>query len=404
MPSLSLLLLPLLLLLLPHCQATTTTQFIVSPSQTQLRAPAGCQLNRTLTADLQVWVCPPGSSPEQFLGAKFAEPDVEVSIQQEGDLPPSWAQDWIYGAHRDGQGQPDPTCGEGVLYYPLDTGVEGVLAWEFGSRVERGVNLAPLDEGYLARGGEGQGSVDPQGHGTHVSSLAAGGNYGVAPGARIVPVRVLDSKGRGTASTVIDGLNWVREDVKRRGVKQQKGKKKRGYRRKRPPPPAPPSPLRLPPVVVGMSLQGPLSQAMNNEVEALIRDLGVAVVVAGGNRGEDACLYSPSSAEGVISVGAFDPQDRMTLWSNKGKCIHILAPGERIPGACPNAFKWDDAVRVCEKSGTSMSQPLVAGVIMCLGGGRDAVEGVMRGARVGEISQVVGGSPNLAVWMDHRGE
>src|SRR2546423_11535514 len=66
--------------------------------------------------------------------------------------------------------------------------------------------------------GEGR-TDDPYGHGTHVASIAAGsgvvasGAYlGVAPAAKIINLRVLDSQGLGATSTVLAGLDWVMQN------------------------------------------------------------------------------------------------------------------------------------------------------------------------------------------------
>jgi subtilisin family serine protease len=54
-------------------------------------------------------------------------------------------------------------------------------------------------------------SRDCHGHGTHVTGIAAGSSYGVAPGAVVHAVRVVDCEGRGRASDLLVGLHWVLE-------------------------------------------------------------------------------------------------------------------------------------------------------------------------------------------------
>ncbi|MFM7897424.1 MAG: S8 family serine peptidase, partial [Actinomycetota bacterium] len=88
--------------------------------------------------------------------------------------------------------------GAGVNIYVIDTGVLSTHT-EFGSRVVSGYSSIA----------DGRGTEDCNGHGTHVAGTAAGTNYGVAPAATIVPVRVLDCSGSGTTSGVIAGIDWV---------------------------------------------------------------------------------------------------------------------------------------------------------------------------------------------------
>ena len=60
-----------------------------------------------------------------------------------------------------------------------------------------------------------------------------------------------------------------------------------------------------PPAVASMSLGGGVSEALNNAVEGLVKN-GVTVVVAAGNDDNDACLYSPASAQKVCTHWLID--------------------------------------------------------------------------------------------------
>lgn len=91
-----------------------------------------------------------------------------------------------------------PASAPGMLVAVVDTGVDASHP-ALAGRVERAIDLV---------GGNGG---DPNGHGTHVSGTIAGadagcGNIGVAPDARILPVRVLDADGEGTADLVAEGI------------------------------------------------------------------------------------------------------------------------------------------------------------------------------------------------------
>jgi subtilisin family serine protease len=86
------------------------------------------------------------------------------------------------------------------VVYVLDTGVEQVHP-EFGGRVSFGADLVGTTSGDAA--------TDPHGHGTHAAGIIAGATTGVAPGATLVSVRVLDSAGRGLVSTLVQGVEFA---------------------------------------------------------------------------------------------------------------------------------------------------------------------------------------------------
>jgi hypothetical protein len=89
-----------------------------------------------------------------------------------------------------------PSDGNGVTAYVIDTGILASHV-DFGGRVRAGFSAI----------NEGRGTVDCNGHGTHVTGTLAGNTYGVAKGARPVAVRVLDCSGSGSTSGVIAGLD-----------------------------------------------------------------------------------------------------------------------------------------------------------------------------------------------------
>jgi len=62
---------------------------------------------------------------------------------------------------------------------------------------------------------KGYESCSNEGHGTHVGGIAAGAVAGVAPGAIIVPVRVLSCSGGGTLDALLDGLDFAAQDATR---------------------------------------------------------------------------------------------------------------------------------------------------------------------------------------------
>ncbi|KAI8334369.1 peptidase S8/S53 domain-containing protein [Chlamydoabsidia padenii] len=96
--------------------------------------------------------------------------------------------------------------------------------------------------------------------------------------------------------------------------------------------------------------------ALYNQVVEQVIQLGIHVVVAAGNYGEDACLYSPGSSPGVITVGAIDRDDSIAYYSNFGKCVDMFAPGTDIKSITSDS---DTATKTL--TGTSMAAPHVAG-------------------------------------------
>lgn len=206
--------------------------------------------------------------------------------------------------------------GSGVDAYIIDTGVASSHA-QFTGRVV---------SGYTAIG-DGRGTNDCHGHGTHVAGTVAGSSYGFANAATIVPVRVLDCSGSGSTSGVIAGINWM---INHHAAGQ--------------------------PAVANLSLGGSYDAATNDAITRAVAD-GITVVVAAGNESTDACTKSPASAPAAVTVGATTNTDGKSYFSNTGACVDIFAPGSSIISA---GISTTTAAAVM--SGTSMAAPHVAGV------------------------------------------
>ena len=207
--------------------------------------------------------------------------------------------------------------GSSIPIYIVDSGLYAEHS-EFSGRVAPGVTT--ISDGY--------GTWDCNGHGTHVSGIAAGTNFGIAKSANLIPVRVLGCNGSGTYSGVIAGLDWIAANHPA-GV----------------------------PGVVNMSLSGPASSTLDSAVNNLI-SRGLTVVVAAGNAAADACSYSPARVAGAITVAATAIDDTRANYSNYGSCIDVFAPGSSITSAWINGITGSAVA-----SGTSMSSPHVAGAI-----------------------------------------
>ena len=251
-----------------------------------------------------------------------------------------------------------PLDGTGVTAYVIDTGVLASHE-EFGGRVLSGLDGV----------GDGGGTEDCNGHGTHVAGTIAGTHYGVAPMARVVPVRVLGCTGDGSVSDVIAGINWM------------VGNHVAGT-----------------PAVANMSMGTPSSAALNRAVDTATAD-GITMAVAAGNSNTDACTMSPASAATAVSVGATDDADARAQFSDYGPCVTVFAPGVEIESA------WSSDPKATEVlSGTSMATPHVAGVAALLLSGTPGAtpaqvrQGIIDAATPGMISNPGGGSPNLVLF------
>jgi uncharacterized repeat protein (TIGR02543 family) len=210
----------------------------------------------------------------------------------------------------------DPSA-PSVDIYVLDTGLNSSLT-EFSGRTSPGRNFM-TDKSATD-------TTDCDGHGTHVSGTAMGTNYGIAKTARVIPVRVLDCFGSGTATAILDGIDWVIAQAKASGK----------------------------PSVANMSLGfGGTYSPVDTAVQNLVNN-NVTAVVAAGNSGRNACNYTPARASAAITVAASTSSDARSSFSNFGSCVDIFAPGSGITSVTQTgaAASWN---------GTSMASPHVAG-------------------------------------------
>ena len=242
--------------------------------------------------------------------------------------------------------------GTGVRIYVIDTGINAAHT-NFGGRAS---------VGYDATGGNG---VDCNGHGTHVAGTAGSSTYGVAKGATIIGVRVLDCAGNGSYSGIIAGFDWVTAN-------------------------------HVKPAVANASLGGPASTALDDAVRRM-HNAGVTVALAAGNENEDACTESPSRvlAEAIV-VGASTRTDTRASYSDYGSCVDIFAPGSGIVSTW-----YTSSTATATLDGTSMASPHVAGVAaLYLQGNPTATPSQVQSAVIGSATLgkltglVLSSSPN----------
>lgn len=242
----------------------------------------------------------------------------------------------------------------------IPTGINRIDAELNATTKEDGVGVAVLDTGIdvdhpdiLVAGGytaikTRTGYDDDNGHGTHVAGIIAAkdndeGVIGVAPGAKLYAVKVLDKTGSGSWSGVIAGIEWVTANANI--IK-----------------------------VANMSLGGSGTEETSSSLRTAIEtsvSKGITYVVAAGNEAKDAMYSVPAAYDSVITVSAivdtdgepgrlgpatlsYGADDSFASFSNFGEDVDIAAPGVNIL----STWKGGGYKII---SGTSMATPHVAG-------------------------------------------
>ena len=190
---------------------------------------------------------------------------------------------------------------------------------------------------FITSGKDARDADDGNGHGTHCAGTIAAidnsvGVIGVAPGALVVAVKVLDSRGSGAYSGVIAGVDYVASAAS-------------------------------PGDVASMSLGGPASPALDDAIKAAAAK-GIYFALAAGNESQDAANVSPARVNGanIFTVSAIDINDRFASFSNYGNPpVDVAAPGVSVK----STWKGGGYNTI---SGTSMATPHVAGLLLATGG------------------------------------
>ena len=179
---------------------------------------------------------------------------------------------------------------------------------------------------------------DENGHGTHVAGIIGAKNntfgvLGIASGATLVSLRVLDKDGQGLLSYIIQALAYINTNAS-------------------------------PGDVVNMSVGN--DEGISSTLDQQVRNTaarGIFIAIAAGNEKALANKYSPgrTNGENIYTVSAIDSLDNFATFSNYGNdVVDYAAPGVRILSTFLNG-------RYAYMSGTSMAAPHVAGLLLLKG-------------------------------------
>ncbi len=225
--------------------------------------------------------------------------------------------------------------GRGVLLAILDSGIDYTHP-DFGGGIGAGYRVVG---GYDFANGDDD-PMDDNGHGTHVAGVAAGGSEtvpGIAPGVRLLAVKVLNSAGFGSESVIIAGLEYALDPDGDPSTDDGAD-------------------------ILNLSFGGeghpddPIASAVDRIVEA-----GVVCVVSAGNSGRYHSVASPGVASRALTVGASDNSDAIAPFSSRGpaQTSFSVKPEIVAPGVLVVAPLLGGGHR--QQSGTSSAAPHVAG-------------------------------------------
>lgn len=167
---------------------------------------------------------------------------------------------------------------------------------------------------------------DDNGHGSHVAGTIAAENngtgmVGVAPNAKIMPVKALDRNGSGSSVAVANGIVWSANNNAH---------------------------------FITMSLGSEIPDPNIYKAIQYATSMGCVIFCAAGNSGPATDIMYPAKYKETISIGAIDENLNRTDFTCAGDSLDFLAPGHNIFSIVPNNS-------YAMMSGTSMSNPYVVG-------------------------------------------
>lgn len=167
------------------------------------------------------------------------------------------------------------------------------------------------------------------GHGSHVAGTVAGETTGVTPAATIVGIRAFDARGASRRVDVVSAIEYVTAaKAARRGAT----------------------------VVLNASSSADNPDGTTTAAADRAAEAGVIAVVSAGNEPISACTYHPARATGAITVAATLAADEFALFSARGRCVAVSAPGVHL------SVRANTTDGLIYKTGTSMAAPHVSGL------------------------------------------
>lgn len=213
---------------------------------------------------------------------------------------------------------------EDLVVAVIDTGIDYTHP-DLQNKVVLGPNYT-FSKKWYEFGKKDPGPIDDNSHGTHcagiIGSLAENriGIAGIAPGVKLMAVKVLDAEGGGTDFAVMKGIAYAITH----GAK-----------------------------VVNLSLGSAGASSVEREFFEAATDAGALIVAAAGNEADG--VGFPAAYPGVLSVGAVDSGKNLASFSNHDTSLGLVAPGVGIMSTILGK-------QYAKFSGTSMAAPYVSGV------------------------------------------
>ena len=211
-------------------------------------------------------------------------------------------------------------------------------------------------------GDDGSGETEPyddQGHGSHCAGISAGTGSvgegplsdgstpyrGVAPGASLVGVKVLDGGGSGSFAEVMKGMEWTIDNQIKYNIR-----------------------------AASMSLGGvwlvELTQEQEERITHLANEMvaaGISLMIAAGNSGGYGTIGTPGAAKDVITVGSTEDSKELAVYSSKGPTHEgQIKPNVAAIGSAVMSVEANSGNAYASYSGTSMATPMVAGMAALL--------------------------------------
>lgn len=275
----------------------------------------------------------------------YVEEDVPVSVPtlrqssmsfNEGSLVPGQFHDQMVSERLRLQSAHNVARGFGSVVAILDTGIDLHHPMLLGHVRADGYDFVDrdTDPGDVGNQVDDDGDGYPDralGHGSHVAGLVSL----VAPAASLLPIRVLNDEGSGTAWDVANGIYYA---------------------------------VNHGATIINLSLRLSVPSAAVNRAIGYADENGVIVVCAAGNTGSYGELDYPASDPRVIAVASVDAMDRRSSFSSWSTQIALAAPGENLLSTY-----WNDGYAVW--SGTSAAAPIVSGTLALLNAPKVGLKG-----------------------------